>query len=489
VSARLPTLHKTPFVLDPRPLEEATSPHAGALAVSRAYRSLGVPGLVAANLHLRKRQRGHPEGQMIESVVVLQTVGGECPEDMSLLAGDDCLERGLGYGLPRATAVREFLELFHDKTLEKLRPHREETKSFIFPPSGPIQALSAVQDGLVAKISRLYEKRGQGQRIATIDQDATIIESHKAAALWHYEGGRGYQPMVAVWAELDLVVADEFRDGNVPAKQDPLTCAQAAFAALPPTVRQRYFRGDSACHNNELLGWLRHPDRAKEPGGPIHFAVSAMMSEPLAEALRQVQEPEWKTFDKEQDGTLRQWAEVDFVPSDKSEHKGSKPLRYVGLRLLKPQGVLFKDGTDRHYHAVVTNQEKMDGGKLLDWHREKAGTVEHTHDEVKNELGGGHVPSQRFGVNTAWFKMALLTYNVVSAIKGLALEGEERTARMKRFRLLLIHVAGRMNRNNCVMSLRLCQNRAAIARMQKVWEVFALPTQATSAKALGVRSG
>jgi hypothetical protein len=32
-------------------------------------------------------------------------------------------------------------------------------------------------------------------------------ESSKAAALPHYEGGRGYQPMVA----------DEFRDGNVPA--------------------------------------------------------------------------------------------------------------------------------------------------------------------------------------------------------------------------------------------------------------------------------
>ena len=490
MSARLLTLHKTPFVLDPRPLEEATSPHAGLLAISRVYRSLGVPGLVEANLHLRKRQRGHPEAEMIESAVLLQALGGECPEDISLLAGDGCLERGLGYRPPKATALREFLELFHQKDLEKLRPSREDQKSFIFPPSAPIQALTAVQDGVVAHISQLYEKRGQAQRIATIDQDATIVESHKAAALWHYEGGRGYQPMVAVWAELDLVVADEFRDGNVPAKQDPLTCAKAAFAALPSTVRQRYFRGDSACHENQLLEWLKHPDRAQEPGGPIRFAVSAVMSEPLAAAVRKVGEEDWKTFGKEDDGTLRQWAEVDFVPSEPSEHKDSKPLRYVGLRLLKAQGVLFKDGTDRHYHAVVTNQEKLDGGKLLEWHREKAWTVEHTHDEVKNELGGGHVPSQRFGVNTAWFKLALLTYNLVSAIKGLALdEEEERTARMKRFRLLVIHVAGRMNRNNCVMSLRLCHSRPAMARMQKIWEVFELPTQATSAKALGVRSG
>jgi hypothetical protein len=324
--------------------------------------------------------------------------------------------------------------------------------------------------------------------VGTVDQDATIIESHKQAAHYHYEEGRGYQPMVAVWAEADLVLADEFRDGNVPAKQDPLTCAQWAFAALPQTVTRRYFRGDSACHNNELIAWLKHPDREKEPGGRIGFAVSALMSGGLGEALRQVAEADWKTFGTEDDGTLRQWAEVDFVPGEKSEHKDSKPLRYVGLRLLKAQGLLFKDGTDRHFHAVLTN-EATAGDRLLEWHREKAGTVEHTHDEVKNGLGGGHVPSQRFGVNGAWFKIALLTYNLVSAIKGLCLEPDERTARLKRFRLLLIHVAGRMNRNNCVMGLRLCNNTAALNRMRRVWEVFELPTQATSAKALGRGGG
>jgi hypothetical protein len=362
-------------------------------------------------------------------------------------------------------------------------------KSFIFPSSAPVSALQEVQRGLVRRIARLYEQQGQPLRIATVDQDATIIESHKAAAYYHYDGGKGYQPMVAVWAEADLVLADEFRDGNVSAKQDPLTCAKLAFAALPETVKKRYYRGDSACHEQGLLDWLDAPERAKEPGGRIVFAISAMMSEALGEALRQVAEKDWKTFGQEEDGTLRQWAEVDFVPGRKGERKDGRPLRYVGLRLLKPQGLLFNDGSDRHFHAVISNQWQWDGGRLLNWHREKAGTVEHSHDEVKNGLGGGHVPSQRFGVNSAWFKLALLTYNLISAIKGLCLEGEERTARLKKFRLLLIHVAGRMNRNNCVMGLRLCQDEAALRRMQRVWAVFALPTQATAAKALGRRGG
>ena len=484
MSARIPLLHKTPFVLDPRPLTEASSPHAGLLATSRAYRSLGVPDLIAAQLKLRKRQRGYDEGQMIESLILLQTVGGDGPEDIRLLSSDPCLERGLGYRPPKVTAVREFLELFHDEAIALLRPAREVQKSFILPSTAPVAALQEVQAYTVRRIARRYEQQGQAQVIATVDQDATIIESHKAAALPHYQGGRGYQPMVAVWAEADLVLADEFRDGNVPARQEPLTCAQQAFAALPANITARYFRGDSACHESGLLQWLRHADRATEPGGAIGFAVSASTSPELSQALKRISDQAWVTFGTEPDGTLRQWAEVPFVPGERYERKDSHPLRYVGLRLLKPQGVLFADGSDRHHHAVITNRD-LPGDKLLDWHREKAGTVEHVHDEIKNALGGGHMPSQRFAVNAAWFKFALLSYNLASAIKGLCFDPAERTVRFKKYRLLLVHLAGRMNRNNCVMGLRLCAPVAAIRRMQKVWEVFALKTHATAAKALG----
>lgn len=484
MASRVPLLGKTPFVLDPRPLTEASSPHAGLLATSRAYRALGVPGLIEAHLPLRRRNRGYSEGQLVESLVLLHTVGGECPEDIRLLSDDACLERGLGYAPPKVTAVREFLERFHDGTLEALRPARAVQKSFILPGSEPVEALQRVMAGAVRNMARAYEQQGQAQRTATVDQDATIVESRKAAALPHYEGGRGYQPMLALWAEADLVLADEFRDGNVPARQAPLTCAQRAFAALPPGIEARYFRGDNACHESHLIGWLSDPKRAEEPGGAIGFAIGAFPSAELTEALTRISEDGWKTFDVEADGTRRQWAEVDFVPGERYEHKRSRPLRYVGLRLLKAQREFFADGSDRRHYAVVTNLDYR-GDRLLNWHREKAGTVEHLHDEIKNALGGGHMPSQRFNVNAAWLRFALLAYNLASAIKGLCFEPEERTARFKRYRLLLVHLSGRMNRNNCVMGLRLCASPKAIARMQKVWSVFLLPTHATASKPFG----
>ena len=414
----LPLMEKTPFQFDSKPLREASSPHAGALATSRVFRSLGFPELIDSHLPLRQRRRGFSEAQMIESVVLLQTIGGDCPEDIHLLAGDGCLERGLGYQPPKPTALRGFLERFHDESLEQQRPPREQQLSFIVPSSAPVQGLQQVLTGGVQRTAALYEQHGQRLSIATIDQDATIVESHKRAAYAHYQGGRGYQPMIALWAEADLIVADQFRDGNVPAKQEPLTCCQMAFEALPETVNERYFRGDSACYENNLLDWLSSPQREKESGGRIGFAVSAMMSPQLAQTIAEIPDTEWTTYDTEPDGTLRQWAEVVYVPSKEYEHKYTQPLRYVGLRLLKAQGVLFADGSDRHHYAVVTNLD-WDAARLLQWHREKAGTVEHAHDELKNGLAAGHMPSQRFAVNATWLKLAILSYNIASAIKGL----------------------------------------------------------------------
>lgn len=477
--AKIAIQKKTPFVIDPRPLDEMSSPHAGLLATSRALRSLGVPAMVEANLTLKARKRGFTESEFVEAILLLQTAGGDCPEDARLLAGDRCMGRGLGFEMPKATALREFLERFHDESLENLRPSRDMQKSFIVPSSSPVQGLQAVQAGMIRRIASLYTAQGKGQTIATIDQDATLIESQKRAAQCHYEGGRGYQPMVAVWAEAELVVADEFRDGNVPARQAPLNCAKMAFAALPETVCVRYFRGDSACHENELVEWLDAPERAQEPGGRIGFAVSAAMEKRLAQAVAQVPDKQWATYGQESDGTLRQWAEVDFVPGAETEKKHLRPLRYVGLRLLKPQGVLFNDGSDRRHYAVLTNLDWA-GDRLLKWHREKAGTIEHVHDEIKNALGGGHMPSQHFAVNAAWFKFALMAYNVASAIKGLCFSSEERTVRFKKYRLMSVHLSGRMSRFQCKLRLRFCAPPEAIQRILRIWEVFDLPVQATA---------
>jgi len=157
--ARLPVQAKSPFAIDPKPLDETASSHAGLLATSRVYRSLKLPDLIAANLSVKSRKRGFTEAQFIETILLLQTAGGDCPEDLSLLSEDRCLEKGLGYALPKTNTVRDFLNLFHDEELEKLRPSRLEQKSFILAASSGITSLQQVQQGLVGKVAKLYAEQ------------------------------------------------------------------------------------------------------------------------------------------------------------------------------------------------------------------------------------------------------------------------------------------------------------------------------------------
>jgi hypothetical protein len=80
------------------------------------------------------------------------------------------------------------------------------------------------------------------EKIATVDLDATIIESWKREAKATYEGGTGYQPVLALWAEMNVVVAGQFRDGNVPAHQ-ALWLAVRRFA---PQLEWSFMRSNPA---------------------------------------------------------------------------------------------------------------------------------------------------------------------------------------------------------------------------------------------------
>jgi len=313
---------------------------------------------------------------------------------------------------------------------------------------------------------------------ATVDVDATVVESWKRSATFAYTGVKGYQPAVAMWAEADAVLAVEFRDGNVPARYRPANCVKAAFRSLPSTVSTLAFRGDSACYENELLLWLENEHREDGPKGRIEFAVSAVMSDPLKASCRKVDETQWTTFGVEADGVIRQWAEVDFVPSETYEKKDSQPLRFIGIRIVKPQGELFDDGSQHKHFAICTNSN-LSGEELIHWHRAKAGTIEHVHDELKNALAGAAMPSKYFGANAAWFLINCIAYNLASALRAAVPDAEFRTARIKRLRFHFFNVTGRIVRDRRKIRLRLAASRKWLSMLAKLFEHFALRTVST----------
>src|SRR5260370_12533683 len=185
------------FELDPEPLGEAITAYAGIPLLVRAMRSLDVPGSVQRHLQVKQRQRGFDEASYVESFMVLNALGGDCLDDFDRLGEDAGLAEMLGHELPSPEAARKFLYQFHDD--EKIEQAQKELAvgqvSYIAEESAPLRALTQVNQEMVQVLGR----RCAEQKIATIDLDATIIESWTRQAQPTYQGISGDKPMLALW--------------------------------------------------------------------------------------------------------------------------------------------------------------------------------------------------------------------------------------------------------------------------------------------------
>jgi len=418
---------RLPFEIDDTIDPSLVTGRAGVPLVIELFRHLGVAQVIDTHVAVKQRQRGLPPSQLVESLIALWVSGGDRCQDLTRLREDAALATLLGHPLPAATTVRDFLEAFHvaDGPLWAAGP-----AATIPAESAPLAGLAQANRTLVAGL-----QRGARARTATLDVDATLVESHKDAATVAYDGTRGYQPVVVLWAEQDVILHDQFRDGHVPAGCGNVRVLEQAVGNLPQGVTQICVRADSALYETAVLRWCEDQQ--------IAYAISADLSEPLKAEIRRLPEAAWQV-EREEPDAIRSWAEVAYVPSD-GDHRKERPCvrRYLAVRIQKRQGSLFADGSRVHSFAVVTNRTD-DGRTILQWHRQKAGTVEHTHHVLKTELAAAALPSGKFGANAAWFRLNVLTYNLLTALKRLTLPGDLRTARPKRLRFLLFNTVGKV---------------------------------------------
>lgn len=108
-------------------------------------------------------------------------------------------------------------------------------------------------------------------------------------------------------------------------------------------------------------------------------------------------------------------------------------------------------------------------------HREKAGTIESTHAVIKNELAGGVLPYGRFGANAAWFRLAVLTFNVLTALKRLALPAELLTAGPKQLRFLIFNTPGKLVHHARRTILRLTHSLSRFGNWHGAMRLLPLP--------------
>jgi hypothetical protein len=425
-------------------LQAAMTPWAGVAPLIEAMRQIGMMEKADKVLPLKKTSKGLSSGQMVECFVLLSTLGGDCLEDMERLRRDEALPQMLGYGLPAPETARQWLDRFHDEELMKGKPRQG---SFLPAETAPLAGLGEVNHHVV----RAYVQNVKVENRVTLDIDAHLVETDKAEAHYCYGGYKAFQPIEVCWAETGLVLADEFREGNVPASEGNQRLVDEAYQALPPGDWEVYIRSDSAAYEQDNLDdWDRRGWK---------FAVSADMSPQLKEAVGAVPPESWQMMEQK-GGVIREWAEVAYVPSRKSEKKDSRPYRYVAVRLRRLQGELFNDGASVRYFAIASNIWELESQALLQWHRAKAGTIEHVHHVLKSGLGGGVYPSGKHGANAAWLRLQVITYNLLELLKAAVLPKEYAKAEPKRLRFAVFTGLGQV----------ICHARRVVMKvLEQVW--------------------
>ena len=491
-----------PFQYESEAGEAGLTGLAGLPLYLELWRAAGLEQSVARHVAVSGAQ-GWSDRQMVSALVLLNLAGGEGLDDLGRLEADGGLcrlvraaeahgrsrrqrraearrwRRQRSRALPSPHAAGRWLAGFHDAGEEA---RREAGRAFIPAPSEGVAGLWRVNGDLLQAV--------QAQRPATqatLDMDATLVETHKRAALHCYKHFKAYQPLNTWWAEQGLIVHSEFRDGNVPAGHEQLRVLEEAAGLLPAGVTKLYLRSDTAAYQQNLLKYCAEGKNRRF--GVIEFAISADVTAEFRQAVAQLPEAAWQALDRIVDGERyacgQQWAEVGYVPNWAGISKTAPDYRFLAIR--EPLGELDLGDAEQlpfptmsfpalgryKLFGLVTNRT-LPGDELIRWQRERCGKSEEAHAVMKDDLAGGRLPSGLFGANAAWWAIMVLAHNLNAMMKRLALGGDWPAHRMKAMRFHLIALPGRVVRHARRLIVRLSAGaldlirdaRAAILSLQ-----------------------
>jgi hypothetical protein len=368
--------------------------------------------------------------------------------------------------VPSPSAAFRYLAAFHDEEQEKLR---QDGKAFIPGKNEPLRGLAQVNRDLVARVQSLSPKS-----LATLDLDATLVSTNKKGSLYSYKGFKAYQPLNVYWAEQELLLFTEFRDGNVPAGFEVRRVLQEALEMLPGGVEQVRLRSDTAAYQHDLLRYCELQDENRR-FQRIEFTVGCDVTPAFKQAVMEVEESAWRKLPGDSE---REWAEVCFVPNAVGHSKKGPEYRYLATREVIRQADLPGLGVEpvlpfpsmtwntRRYKVfgLVTNMS-WPGEELIPWHYQRCGKSEEAHSVMKEDLAGGKLPSGDFGENAAWWWIMILALNLNAAMKRLVLKGSWVSKRMKAVRFGLINLAGKVLERAGTLIIRLCAGHASFTAL------------------------
>ena len=433
------------FTVDVTADGEGLVSHAGSALLAEVADKTGLTRALSRGLSgMRERRSGHDPGRVVRDLAVMLADGGDCLADLGAVRDQAPL---FGQVASDSTAFRVIDRIACDRDL-----------------------LEALRVARAAARARAW-KLGAGLERATIDLDATLIESHsdKEQAAGTYKRGYGFHPLLAYFDETGEAAAAGLRPGNAGANTaaDQIEVAERALSQIPAQqieTIELLLRVDSAGATHDLLDWCRE--------GRIGFSVGYDITAPVRAAILALREESWRPA-LDQDGTQRDNGEVAEI-SHLLDLSGWPEGSRVIVRRERPHPgaqLSFQDHDGHRFQAILSDQPDDDIALLERRHRARA----RVEDQIRadKDTGLSNLPFRDFDMNAVWLELVLIAHDLIAWTKALALTGELATCEPKRLRYRLLHVAARLAFSGRQAKLRLAASwpwavdlAAAFARLK-----------------------
>jgi hypothetical protein len=241
----------------------------------------------------------------------------------------------------------------------------------------------------------------------TIDLDSSIHETYglqkEGGSRFGYTQVRGYHPLYAIAGDDGEVLHSRLRGGNSHTARGADGFLTETFARVRAggVTGGLNLRADSGFYSKKVVAVCQKAG--------ARWSITVKLYNNIHAAISRIPDQAWKPIPYWLDEGA-DVADIDFAAFKAHKTDPGVACRLVVRRTKPTPGSQLALLVDWSYHAFITD---MDGDPVvLDaWHRAHA-NCENAIRDLKYGVGLNHLPSGRFGANTAWLGLNVLAHNL-----------------------------------------------------------------------------
>jgi len=389
--------------------DEAITPVAGSLFLSRMAVHLGLPDLLRDFVHLKKRNRGASDTEMLLSVIYSLAQGDGALRDVDRLLADNPRQKVLGLeNVPGSRRLGEYLYRFDQKALDRLL-------------SVARSVCRKVADAVVR-----HEEKSKGY--VPVFADGSGIE---VGGEYYEQAKNGYNGEKQYWLHSvfigSLWASQRLLPGGVDVASGWKEQLEKDIAPMLDGVPV-WFLADNAYYRKDVVDYLY------ERGWDYSISVTNnTYKRPLKQELKHLSTDDWQRISLTEESTL-----VYHKPSGWKNEQAYLVVRTQwdgDQKLLAPR-----------YTYILVSRTDLPLEELVKRHRGKCGR-ENAFKGPLIDLDLHHPPCLKFDANRAFYTSGQIAQILLVAVQYMLLPEAARVHGIRTIIRDMVRVAGRLVRS------------------------------------------